>query len=417
MKIDLSGLAIRHEQGYDNLLSEAKRWYQKLRSDEEDYLGSDFTGWVNLPSNFNSEVLQDIRDTAEEIRGKCTLLIVVGIGGSFLGAKAVIDALNKNIEGYPEVVFAGFNMSAAYLDRLVKRVKTESVCMCVISKSGRTVEPLLSYSILKERFFAKYGYQEARRRIYVITDEKKGDLRPDVMENQFKSFSIPDNVGGRYSVLTPVGLLPIACAGHDIEELLRGASNMSDSEKWRTGDYLDYAVKRVMLQENGKKIEIFEYFENNLRYFGEWLKQLFGETEGKDGKGSYPACLSFSRDLHSIGQFLQQGTQIFFETMIRIEKLNYDFKIPWYAGYPYAGKTLEQINDCAEQGVILAHKKAGIPVCIIEISEASEYNMGQLIFFFEMSAAVSAYLLGVNPFDQPGVEAYKEEMMKLIEEL
>ncbi|MGN0714846.1 MAG: glucose-6-phosphate isomerase [Anaerovoracaceae bacterium] len=416
MKTDLSGLGIEIEKEQE-LMESARKWHAYLRSDREDYLGHEYTGWVKLPENFDRSLLDEIKATAEEIREKCTLFIVIGIGGSFLGAKAVIDALNKNREGYPEVVFAGFNMSAAYMERLVKRVATESVCVCVISKSGRTVEPLLTYSILKDKMFAKYGYREARRRIYVITDAKKGDLCPDAFENQFKTFVIPDDVGGRYSVLTPVGLLPIACAGHDIDALLQGAADMARDPGWEDGRLLEYSVCRIALQRQGKKLEIFEYFENNLRYFGEWLKQLFGETEGKEGKGAYPACLSFSRDLHSIGQFLQQGSQIFYETMITLKNFRRDFEIPWYAGYPYAGKTLEQINNCAEQGVILAHKKGGIPISTFEIEEADEYNMGQLIYFFEMSAAISAYNLGLNPFDQPGVENYKHEMMKLVEEL
>ena len=416
MKMDLSGLGIEIEKEQE-LVENARKWHDCLRSDRDDYLGHEHTGWVKLPEQFNKELLDEIKATAEEIREKCTLFIVIGIGGSFLGSKAVIDALNKSREGYPEIIFAGFNMSAAYMERLVKRVAMESVCICVISKSGRTVEPLLTYSILKDKMFAKYGYREARHRIYVITDAKKGDLCPDAFENQFKTFVIPENVGGRFSVLTPAGLVPIACAWHDIEALLRGAADMAKDPGWQEGDLLNYSVCRIALQSQGKKLEIFEYFENNLRYFGEWLKQLFGETEGKAGKGAYPACLSFSRDLHSIGQFLQQGSQIFYETMITLKNFRRDFEIPWYAGYPYAGKTLEQINNCAEQGVILAHKKGGIPISIFEIEEANEYNMGQLIYFFEMSAAISAYILGLNPFDQPGVENYKQEMMKLVEEL
>ena len=230
------------------------------------------------------------------------------------------------------MVFAGFNMNGAYISKLKRRIANESVCMCVISKSGRTVEPLLSYAVLKDLMFAKYGYQEARRRIYVITDEKKGDLRPEAFENQFKAFTIPKNIGGRYSVLTAVGLLPIAVAGHNIRLLLDGAKDMQNADWSVDGELLKYAAGRTLLQEQGKCLEIFEYFEGNLRNFGEWLKQLFGETEGKNGKGAYPACLFFSRDLHSIGQFLQQGRQIFYETMIRIEHPAEDMEIPWYAG-------------------------------------------------------------------------------------
>ena len=416
MRIELTGIDINKDT-LAQRCEEMVEWHQLLMSDDETHLGGDFKGWVKLPSTIDKELVDSIIKTAEEIRDKCTLFIVVGIGGSFLGAKAVIDALNGSSEDWPEVVFAGFNMNGAYISKLKRRIARESVCMCVISKSGRTVEPLLSYAVLKDLMFAKYGYQEARRRIFVITDEKKGDLRPEAFENQFESFVIPDNVGGRYSVLTPVGLLPIAVAGHDIRKLLEGAYDMQCGDWGADGKLLSYAATRTILQEKGKCLEIFEYFEGNLRYFGEWLKQLFGETEGKDGKGAYPACLFFSRDLHSIGQFLQQGRQMFYETVIRIAKSNEDMVIPWYAGYPYAGKTMEQINECAEEGVIRAHRKAGIPINEIHIDELNEFTVGQLIYFFEMSAALSAYAMGLNPFDQPGVEDYKKEMQYLIEKL
>ena len=416
MRIEITGSDINNEI-LTKRCEEMAQWHQLLMSDDENHLGGDFKGWVRLPETIDEELVDSIIRAAEDIRDKCTLFIVVGIGGSFLGAKAVIDALNGSREGWPEVVFAGFNMNGAYISKLKRRIAQESVCMCVISKSGRTVEPLLSYAVLKDLMFAKYGYQEARRRIFVITDEKKGDLRPEVFENQFESFVIPDNVGGRYSVLTPVGLLPIAAAGHEIRKLLDGAYDMQCGDWGTEGTLLSYAATRTLLQENGKSLEIFEYFEGNLRYLGEWLKQLFGETEGKEGKGAYPACLFFSRDLHSIGQFLQQGRQMFYETVIRIAKSNEDMLIPWYAGYPYAGKTMEQINECAEEGVIRAHRKVGIPINEIHIDELNEFSIGQLIYFFEMSAALSAYALGLNPFDQPGVEAYKKEMQYLIEKL
>lgn len=410
MQIDISGINIP-EEDRERIKAASIGFYDKLQAGKEDY-----TGWVKLPYEFDGELLEDIKTTAEDIKSKCSLFVVIGIGGSFLGAKAVTDALSSNRPDGSEVVFAGFNMSAAYLDRLIKRIKTESACICVISKSGSTVESMLSYSILKEVMFAKYGYREARRRIYVITDEKKGNLRQDAFENQFKSFVVPDDIGGRYSVLSVVGLLPIAVSGSNIDTILGGAREIALSDKWRDG-FLDYTIARTALAEAGKTVEIFEYFEADMRYFGEWLKQLFGETEGKDGKGIYPACLCFSRDLHSMGQFLQQGHQIFFETMIKIRHANCDLVIPWHAGYPYAGKTLEQINECSEKGVTIAHQKAGIPVISIELSEMNEHEIGKLIYFFEMSCALCAYNTGVNPFDQPGVENYKSEMRKLIEKL
>lgn len=396
-----------------NLLEEAKGWYHRLNSDDTDYAGSKYTGWVDFPAGIDHELVDDIIATAEHIKSQCSLFIVVGIGGSYLGAKAVIDALNGSMHGYPDIEFAGYSMSAAYQEKLIRRMDNESTCLCVVSKSGRTVEPMLSYAILKDRMFTKYGIKEARKRIYVITDENKGDLRIDAFENQFKTFSIPENIGGRYSVLTPAGLLPIAVAGHDIVNLLGGAKSLMDKRLWEES-LLDYSASRVALQKAGKCVEVFEYFEANLTVFGDWLQQLFGESEGKEGKGAFPARLCFSRDLHSMGQFLQQGNQIFYETIIRIKESAFDLDIPCQAGYPYAGKTIEQINECSESGVIAAHRKAGIPLGIIEVDKLDEYSVGQLIYFFEMSAAVSAFLLGLNPFDQPGVEFYKQEMKDLV---
>lgn len=416
MKVEINGMDANREALMQRC-REMEKWHRLLMSDDETHLGGDFKGWVRLPRDIDRELVERIIETAEDIKDKCTLLLVVGIGGSFLGARAVIDALSGSREGRPEVVFAGFNLNGAYMSKLKKRIADESVCMCVISKSGRTVEPLLSYAVLKDLMFVKYGQEEGRKRIFVITDEKKGDLRREAYENRFKSFVIPDNIGGRYSVLTPAGSLPVAVAGHDIRKLLDGARSMQCGDWTAEGGLITYGAARTILQEQGKCLEIFEYFEGNLEYFGEWLKQLFGETEGKDGKGAYPACLFFSRDLHSIGQFLQQGRQMFYETIIRVAKSDEDAVIPQYAGYPYAGKTMEQINGCAEEGVVRAHRKAGIPINEIYVDGLNEFTVGQMIYFFEMSAALSAYALGVNPFDQPGVEAFKKEMKSLIEKL
>ena len=242
-------------------------------------------------------------------------------------------------------------------------------------------------------------------------------MRPEAFENQFTSFVIPADIGGRYSVLTSVGLLPVAVAGHNIREMLLGAKEIQHSDWSESGDLIRYAAARTLLQERGKWIEIFEYFEGNLGYFGEWLKQLFGETEGKAGKGVFPACLFFSRDLHSIGQFLQEGRQVFYETIIRVENSTDDVEIPWYAGFPYAGKMMETINRCAEEGVIRAHSNANVPINEIHVTSLNEYVIGALIYFFEMSAAISAYYLEINPFNQPGVEEYKKEMQTLISEI
>ena len=410
MELNITGVNIEISS-LKNLILNAEKWYDRISLAEEP-----LTGWASLPTTTNQKILDQIKLTAKEIKDKCSLFVVIGVGGSYLGAKAVIDALNGSRDDFPEVIFAGYNMSAAYLHKIVDRMKNEATCICVISKSGGTTEPLLTYSILKDKMYSKYGIEEAKKRIFVVTDAKTGGLREEAEQCGYKSFAVPDDVGGRYSVLSPVGLLPVAVAGHDIDKLLAGAADISRNPDWKHG-LLGYTIARLALQEQGKKVEIFEYFEANLGYFGEWLKQLFGESEGKDGKGVYPTCLCFSRDLHSMGQFLQQGSQIFYETLIRIKESNYDFEIPDCAGEPFAGKTLEQINECSEKGVISAHTKGGVPIMTIEIPKLNEFYLGQLIFFFEMSCAISAYCLGVNPFNQPGVEYYKREMRRLVEEI
>ena len=369
------------------------------------------TGWVDLPWNMAGDILDRIQQTADEIAGKCRLFIVVGIGGSYLGARAVIDALNGDQPGRPHVMFAGYNMTGAHLDKVVEAMKEQATCLCVISKSGSTLEPLLAYSILKEEMFAKYGEKEAKKRIYVITGLQDNPLRQDIEKYGFSSYYIPENIGGRFSVLSIVGLLPIAVAGFNIRQLLQGAASLSMEH------IVDYACTRILLQQGGKDIEVFTYFSTNLRFFGEWLKQLVGETEGKDGKGVFPACLCFSRDLHAVGQFLQQGHQIFYETMIQYKRAQADFVIPDCVGEPFAGKMLEQINRCSEAGVVKAHSEGGIPVIVVNVEQVDEYNIGQLIYFFELSEAISAMLLGVNPFDQPGVENYKMNTKRLVESL
>ena len=388
------------------LLREAKEHLQRLR---EGCLPN--TGWVGLPYAADDPQIAAIREEADAIAAKCTLFIVVGVGGSYLGARAVIDALNGDQTGRPHVMFAGYNMTGAHLEKVIAAMREQSTCLCVVSKSGSTLEPLLAYSILKEEMFNKYGEQRAKDRIYVVTGAQDSPLRRDIEEYGFRSFCVPEDIGGRYSVLSVVGLLPIAAAGIDIRRLLQGAAALP------MDGIADYAATRIGLQQAGKAVEVFTYFSTNLRYFGEWLKQLFGESEGKEGKGVYPACLCFSRDLHSIGQFLQQGRQVFYETMIQSEKPQADFRIPECAGAPYAGKMLEEVNRCSEAGVVEAHSAGGVPVNLIKVERMDEENLGALIYFFELSAAVSAMLLGVNPFDQPGVEYYKKATKKLVEEL
>ncbi len=390
-----------------DLLAMAGNLYSAFRDETQD-----MTGWANLPCDFDETLLQDIERTAAQIREQCNRMIVIGIGGSYLGAKAVYDALGGNKDGYPELYFAGYNLNAASLNRVVKKLESQDTCLCVISKSGNTVETSLVYSILKERMILKYGEEETAKRIYAITDANKGRLHDEAIRSGYKMFAVPESVGGRYSVLSVVGLLPIAVAGHNIRELLKGAAALANSNEWNS-ELLHYAVSRNCLAKEGKVLEIFECFEENLQNFAEWLKQLFGESEGKDGKGVYPGSMFFTRDLHSMGQFLQQGNQIFFETMICVKNANIDFVIPEDVGAPYAGKSLEQVNRCAEDAVVLAHSKAGIPIHRIEIDALDEYNLGELIYFFEMSCAISASLFEVNPFDQPGVEDYKREMRQL----
>lgn len=410
MEISIKEFGIRFNDEYI-LETNSYRKYLLLEKENIDY-----SGWAYLPLKCDANFFENIKIAAEEIKKKCTLLIVVGIGGSYLGANAVISALNSRTKSNTEIIFAGFDMSSVYLKKVLERIEKESACICVISKSGTTTEPLLSYAVIKDKLIEKYGKEEAERRTYIITDKSKGLLRQEAIANGNTTFEIPENIGGRYSVLTPVGLLPIAVAGYDIEALLQGAKDMALSEEWED-KLLEYAVYRVELQRRGKSIEIFEYFESSLHYFGEWLKQLFCESEGKEGKGAFAATLCFTRDLHSVGQLLQQGNQIFYETMIIIKESNYDFKIPEAAGELYAGNSLNDINTCAVEGVIAAHRNIGIPIITIEIPELDEYNLGQLIYFFEMSCAISAHLIGVNPFDQPGVEAYKSEMKKQVEKL
>lgn len=388
----------------------------------------DFTGWTDLPEKWlKGEAFAEIQKTADEIRKKAKLLIVIGIGGSYLGAKAVIEALApEKMLGHPaadgrdtQIAFAGCNLSSAYHKVLLNAVKTMDTEICVISKSGTTTEPALAFALFKEALIKKYGRAEAMKRIVAITDEKKGTLREEADREGYKTFIVPDDVGGRYSVLTPVGLLPIAAAGIDIRRLLKGALEMKESiqSKPGTSGPLAYAGARYRLStEKGgtgvwpKTTEIFEYYEPRLAYFAEWLKQLFGESEGKEGLGIFPASLSFSADLHSMGQFLQEGRQIFFETVLDVREPGTDLLAPMGAGPLLEGRSMNQVERAATDGVIRAHEAAGVPVIRVSLPDFSPNVMGQMIYFFEMNCAVTALLSGVNPFDQPGVEAYKAEM-------
>jgi glucose-6-phosphate isomerase len=394
---------------------------EKKRSQAEEAMdrlwsgGEPFTGWVRLPLEQDKEEIENILNVAAEVWAKCDLFVVLGIGGSYLGAKAVLDALQPMPQGFPRVVFAGFNLDAASLLDISEQMRREETCICTISKSGTTVETLIAFSVLKEIMYKKYG-TAANSRIYAITDEKEGSLRKEADEKEYVSFPVPTDIGGRYSVLTPVGLFPLAVAGVDIKALLSGAEAMAVDPAWDREAIL-YAISRGCLHEEGKVIEAFESFDPTMEMFGQWLKQLFGESEGKDGKGIYPTVLSFTRDLHSVGQYLQEGTPNVFETMILFETVERDLLIPESAGTELSGLTMHQINNCLTKGVIAAHTKVGVPVITITATQKDAFHMGRLIYFFELSCGVSATMLGVNPFNQPGVERYKQESIEEIRKL
>ena len=379
-----------------------------------------YTGWVDWPLRMEPSLLRDILDTAEEIRGKCTALVVIGIGGSYLGAKACIELLqspfyNEHYAGKmnrPRIYFAGHHLSAIYYEELLERLNHEEVCLCVISKSGTTLEPSIAFEILRSYVQNRYGMVDAAKRIYAITDAEKGTLRAEADELGYKTFIVPDDIGGRYSVLTPVGLLPIAVAGIDIISMLEGAKEackVYDNADISTNICYQYGLLRNLLQQDGKVIEIFEVYEGRLRYFTEWLKQLFGESECKNGKGIIPMSMQMSTDLHSMGQFLQDGRQIFFETVLTIEKIRKDVSLE-HSAYAGIAKSMHQLNQIVEAGARKAHLANHTPNIRLTVSELSARSFGYMVYFFEKACAVSCYLTGVNPFDQPGVEAYKSNI-------
>ena len=392
--------------------------------------GSDFLGWVNLPSSITEAQIEEIEESAVQLRTLCDVVVVVGIGGSYLGAKAVIDALTSSFDWLetkrenPVVVYAGNNISEDYLHELMEYLDDKSFGIINISKSGTTTEPALSFRILKNELEKKVGRDEARKRIVAITDASKGALRTLAVKEEYKTFVIPDDVGGRYSVLTPVGLLPIAVAGINIRLLVQGALEM-EKKTDQTTPFKDnlaaiYAVTRNELYKKGKKIEILANFHPKLQYFAEWWKQLFGESEGKENKGIFNAAVNFTTDLHSMGQWIQEGERTIFETTISIDTPNKKMTIPHdqadLDGLNYLeGKRVDEVNKMAELGTRIAHVDGGVPNIVVSIPELTPYYIGQLIYFFEKACGISGYLLGVNPFDQPGVEAYKANMFALLE--
>ena len=390
--------------------------------------GSDFHGWINLPSSTKAELLERINRTAERLREKCDYVVCVGIGGSYLGAKAVISALSDSFADFygpqpknPKVLFAGQNISEDYTAELEKLLQGKRFGIIVISKSGTTTEPAIAFRILKELLEKQAGKDAAKELIVAITDEKKGALRTLATQEGYETYVIPDNVGGRFSVLTPVGLLPIAVAGFSIERLMAGAKEMEEESRHPEGNLCEtYARLRDALYEIGKKIEILVNFNPKLHYFAEWWKQLYGESEGKDGKGIFPASVDLTTDLHSMGQWIQEGERTIFETVLSVQEPAITRRVPEDAenldGINYlAGKRIDEVNKKAELGTIIAHVDGGVPVIQISIPKLDEYNLGQLIYFFEKACGISGYMLGVNPFNQPGVEAYKKNMFALLD--
>jgi glucose-6-phosphate isomerase len=389
--------------------------------------GNDFTGWLSLHDDILSQI-DRIEKTASHLRSVSDTTVVIGIGGSYLGAKAVIEALSHTFAlirkpGQHDILFAGQNICEDYLSELLEILDGRNYSVIVISKSGTTTEPAIAFRIIRDHLEKKVGKAQAADRIVAITDSRKGALKSLAEINGYETFVIPDNIGGRYSVLTPVGLLPIAVAGHNIRDLVRGAKVMCELTRNNhsavSNPALIYAAARNLLLETGRSVEVLVGFTPRLHYFSEWWKQLFGESEGKEGKGIFPASVDFTTDLHSLGQYIQEGQRILFETIISVKNPRKKLTIPAQKedsdqlNY-LAGKRLSEVNLNAEQGTILAHNDGNVPVIRIAMPELNEFYSGQLIFFFEIACAISGYILDVNPFDQPGVEAYKKNMFALL---
>ena len=392
--------------------------------------GNDFLGWVNLPSSIDKAQIDAINACAAKLRSKADVVICIGIGGSYLGAKAVLDAMSNPFEllhakhENPIVLFAGQNISEDYTAELLAAVKDHSIATIVISKSGTTTEPAIAFRIIKEEIEKRYGKEEAKSRIVAITDQARGALKTLATQEGYETFVIPDNVGGRFSVLTPVGLLPLAVGGVNIEKLVAGAQAMeaATAEGVAFEDNLaaQYAAVRNVLYNEGKKIEILGSYEPKLQNINEWWKQLYGESEGKEGKGIFPASVTFTADLHSMGQYIQEGERTLFETIISVEKPAYEVKVEAdeanLDGLNFlAGKRLHEINKMAELGVQLAHIDGGVPNILIQIPAIEEEAIGALLYFFEKACGISGYMIEVNPFNQPGVEAYKKNMFALLD--
>lgn len=391
---------------------------------------NDFVGWLELPTNYDKKEFSRIKKAAKKIKKESDILVVIGIGGSYLGARAVIESLTSTFNNmltdkqrkYPQILYVGNNLSPNYINELIEYIGDKDFSVNVISKSGTTTEPAIAFRIFREILENKYGIDEARSRIYVTTDKERGALKTLADNEGYEKFVIPDNVGGRYSVLTAVGLLPIATAGIDIDKLMQGAQNAQeryDDPNLKYNECYKYAVTRNILYKLYKNTEILVNYEPKMHYFTEWWKQLYGESEGKDQKGIFPAGVDFTTDLHSMGQYIQEGRRNLFETVISIENPKSDITINKdednLDGLNYlAGKTLDYVNKKAMEGTIKAHVTGDVPNIMLTIENLDEENIGELIYFFEKACAMSGMILGVNPFNQPGVEEYKKNMFKLL---
>ncbi|MBQ8598902.1 MAG: glucose-6-phosphate isomerase [Oscillospiraceae bacterium] len=390
-------------------------------------LGNDYLGWLDLPVDYDKEEFVRIQAAAKKIQSNSQVLVVIGIGGSYLGARAAIELLHSPMYNLlpketPEIYFAGCSISPAYLNEIIRLCEGKDFSVNVISKSGTTTEPALAFRVFRDLLIKKYGVEGAKERIYCTTDKARGTLKTLADREGYETFVIPDDVGGRFSVLTAVGLLPIAVSGADISKLMEGAAAAREAYSvcdLETNDCYRYAALRNILNRKGKSIELMVSYEPSFAMMAEWYKQLFGESEGKDGKGLYPSSVIFSTDLHSMGQFIQEGSRLMFETVIDIKKPKYDLYIQAdqenFDGLNFlAEQNMSVVNHKAMQGTILAHTEGGVPNLILEVPEINEYELGQMIYFFEKACAVSGYMLGVNPFDQPGVESYKRNMFALL---
>lgn len=414
---------------HENELSEMQAMVNAANTELRDGTGAgnDFRGWLNLPVDYDKDEFARIKKAAKKIQSDSEVLICIGIGGSYLGAQAAIEFLNSNFygkekNGMPTVVFCGNSLSGSYLYDLIEWLGDKDFSVNVISKSGTTTEPSVAFRIFKDKLIKKYGKEEAAKRIYATTDRQKGALKTEADAEGYEEFVVPDDVGGRYSVLSAVGLLPIAASGADIDELMKGAADAradyTDTDLSKATPY-QYAALRNILYRKGYTTEIVENYEPSLRMFGEWCKQLMGESEGKDQKGIYPSSANFTTDLHSLGQYIQEGLRNLFETVIRVENPRHDVKIPGDEKNLdqlnfLEGKSLNYVNDCAYEGVVLAHTDGGVPVMTVNIPDQSAHTLGYMIYFFELAIAISGYLNGINPFNQPGVEAYKRNMFGLL---